>query len=55
MQHPRSILVFENERCGAVGAWAKLYERNEIGMPQNLNSCRPSPTMLRWGLVSFRC
>ena len=33
MQHPSSILVVVHERCRTVGAWAKLRERNEIGMP----------------------
>ena len=31
MQHPSGILVVGHERC-RVGAWAKLRERNEIGM-----------------------
>ena len=51
MQHPSSILVVVHERC-RVGAWAKLRERNEIGMPPepesqpSSNDDAPGPRML---------
>jgi CheY-like chemotaxis protein len=44
MQHPSDILVVGHERCGVVGAWAKLRERNEIGMPSEHESLPSSNT-----------
>ena len=43
MQPPASILVVDNDRCCVVGAWAKLREQNEIGMPPEQESL-PSST-----------
>jgi len=43
MQPPASIPVVDNERDCVVGAWAKLREQNEIGMPPEQESL-PSST-----------